>query len=514
MSQDFVLIPTRLKEIKESKNFTLFQWGYLEKKCDLMIVFIPIVLLLVVALPFIGNGYWDDEIFSITTSQSWSGMFKVFREYENNMSLFFAILHIWMNVFGESEIATHSLSLLFAILAIIMFYGLERIWLNKTTSMMGAILLSVNPIFTFYALESRSYSLLVLSAVCSTLIFIKLTQKTGILMSVCYGLSIACALYIHYFAILIVPVHGFAFSWSKQTRSNLIILIPSGIIILLGVLPFLLFHPHNLHQLDWLPKPSLKDLILTFFDLFGGKYIVFVLFISFIFLLMKGSWKRVIKYRYFMFRLSFLWSLLPLLLIFFISIMIKPVLATRYFIWCLPGISLLFCVIIGNMSSRFVWKLAIGFMCFSILYIHSYHSLRTKAAGYKEAVKYLNDHISQNESVIAYPFLKAIHVSFYLDLIHSSKPFARPRAITLFPYLPGGGGVDPDPDMGTITRISNASNKIYVICNLISLTKVDSARNRAWLPEIEKILLGNHPHRKEIVFGIGSHEPVRMIIYE
>ena len=100
------------------------------------------------------------------------------------MSLYLVILHFWIRVFGDSEMATHALSLLFAVITIPVFFALERKLMNRTSSFFGALLLSISPLFVYYAIETRSYSMLILSATVSSLLFIRMLRKPG------YGLAI------------------------------------------------------------------------------------------------------------------------------------------------------------------------------------------------------------------------------------------------------------------------------------------------------------------------------------
>ncbi|HZZ74628.1 MAG TPA: hypothetical protein VFE04_01825, partial [Puia sp.] len=71
-----------------------FKSDYLEKKSDLLLICIPGLFLLILTLPFITGEYWSDEIYSVMVSRSWSVMQEYFRNYENNMSLYYISLHL------------------------------------------------------------------------------------------------------------------------------------------------------------------------------------------------------------------------------------------------------------------------------------------------------------------------------------------------------------------------------------------------------------------------------------
>jgi len=490
-----------------------FEWEFLEKRSDALLICIPIILLLAITIPFVARGYWEDEIFSITTSRTWSGMLGIFRNYENNMSFYYVALHIWMQFFGETELATHSLSLLFAVLTIPVFFKLERNWMNKSSALLGGLLLVANPLFAYYAIESRSYSFLILSATVSTLIFIRLMRKPGYILAICYGLSITAGIYIHYFGILLPLVHALSIYWTKLTRLQIRSFLLSGLLVLIGLLPLLIFPPQNKSQIDWIIKPDLLHLWYTIKDLFGGVFVILVLIICLFFILRKGYRKDATNEGYSLSRLSIFWTIVPACLLFLFSWLVKPAFLTRFFVWCLPGAVLLTCLIVGYTGWSHIRKSVIWVLVMVFLLIRTYGILRIKGSGYQEAVQFLNERIQAGESVVAYPFYKSIHTRFYLEKLASPKPFAIPFVITRMPFLPGGGGRDPDPDMDTLKKLVADNGKVYLLCRGDS-SNIDSIQNRTWLPEIQRIIFARHPKLRDTVFGAGTEQPVRVIVYE
>ena len=493
----------------------LFHWGVLEKKKDAFLILIPILLLLLAVLPFIGCSYWDDEIFSVTAARSWSGLMHVFRDYENNMSLYLIILHFWMKAFGESEVATHALSLLFAATSIPLFYSLERTWFNKTTSLVGALLVVANPIFLYYAIESRSYSLLILSAIGSTSIFTRLVSKPGMFLALVYGLSIAIGVYVHYFAILLVPVHALAISYKNLNWKIISAFLASAVVVLLGLAPLVLFAPHNHSQIDWLARPELRDFKYAVKDLSGGKWADLLFAVCFVLAVKNRFWRKRPQQGYFLPKLSLAWTALPAVLAFLVSFFLKPAFLTRYFVWCLPGAALLACLVIGWSTRNYLIKSILVVLLVCMSEPQAYHALSTKGAGFKEAAAYLVSQARHGESIVAYPFNRAIQISFYLDRMQSSKAFTRPEPITGSLWLPGGGGVDPDPDLGMVEKISKSSSEIDVVCKQTrDLNRVDTMCNRAWLPQIQATITRYHPLQTEKIFGKATLEQVRVIIYK
>jgi uncharacterized membrane protein len=80
---------------------------------------------------------------------------------EPHPPLFFLGQHLWLRLFGNSEIAMRSLPMLFSIGAIGCGYGLGRCLLGNRGGLLFAALLGLNPYYLFHSLNVRMYCSLV-----------------------------------------------------------------------------------------------------------------------------------------------------------------------------------------------------------------------------------------------------------------------------------------------------------------------------------------------------------------
>lgn len=79
----------------------------------------------------------------------------------NNMPLYFVILHYWIRIFGESDAMVRLLSVLWGSIGLAGFFYLLKYGLNwsKRSVLTGLLLLSVNPFHIHYSIEARPYSM-------------------------------------------------------------------------------------------------------------------------------------------------------------------------------------------------------------------------------------------------------------------------------------------------------------------------------------------------------------------
>ncbi|MBR8837204.1 MAG: glycosyltransferase family 39 protein [Stigonema ocellatum SAG 48.90 = DSM 106950] len=81
---------------------------------------------------------------------------------EPHPPLFFLSQHIWLRLFGNSEVAMRSLNTLLSIAAIGSVYSLGKVVLGHRSGLFLAALLGINPFYLFHSLNYRMYAPLVL----------------------------------------------------------------------------------------------------------------------------------------------------------------------------------------------------------------------------------------------------------------------------------------------------------------------------------------------------------------
>lgn len=147
--------------------------------------------------------YWWDELYSVTASSLPMGeMFTKFIMNDVHPPLYQIVLSFWIDLFGTSEFATRSLSLLFALLAIFVFAHWSYRNLPISLSAVAIIVFSTSFLFTFYAQETRSYAMMLFLSTLLTVTTLNFLLKEQ---------SIKTALILSLIALLLSLTHFFGF---------------------------------------------------------------------------------------------------------------------------------------------------------------------------------------------------------------------------------------------------------------------------------------------------------------
>jgi len=335
-------------------------------------------------LAFFVQNLWRDEAFSYVMSMQ--NIWKIVEKSALDFSppLYYLILHFWMKIFGTSEIAMRSLSLLFFVLTIYILYDIMTIVFKIPVkrAVIYAFFILINPVLLFYAFEARMY---MMAAFFISLSYFALWTKKKNL----YVAAITMALYSHYFTIFILLgqiltkfVEIDRGSWrliftkfKKSVSTSLNKSQPISIIniyksqqisILLPVLLFLPWLVYLLFKHDfsdpgfWVVRPYLSDIRFLFFVLYTGYEKVFgeyyhhgpgyitlhtminislatIIFIPIIFYKIK---KIKIPNKKMRIDLLF-WSFGPPILLFILSFIGNPLYHPRYFMFSTAGFLLL-----------------------------------------------------------------------------------------------------------------------------------------------------------------------------
>jgi len=136
---------------------------------------ITVALLVVSALlrtTALDAGFWIDEALAVGVASHDLLDIPGVLELDGSPPLYYALLHVWMQLFGTGETATHVLSLVFALATIpAAVWAAGSLW-GPRAGWIAGVLAAINPFLTFYAQETRMYSLMALLGIVTTAAFL------------------------------------------------------------------------------------------------------------------------------------------------------------------------------------------------------------------------------------------------------------------------------------------------------------------------------------------------------
>lgn len=149
----------------------------------------------------LGFHFWIDEGISVgIASHPLSQLPHLLRE-DGSPPLYYLLLHVWMQVFGHSEKATHELSLVFALLSIPVAYLGATSLFGRRVGAYCALLAAGLPFISSYAQETRMYSLVLLLSLIAAVGFLHAFVYHRRRWLPVFALALAAMLYTHNWAL-------------------------------------------------------------------------------------------------------------------------------------------------------------------------------------------------------------------------------------------------------------------------------------------------------------------------
>jgi len=175
----------------------------------LSILFLALVLRVVV----INQSFWLDEAIGalVVKGQNAVEIVTQFPKGDNHPPLYYLALEGWSNIFGYSEIALRSLSVLFGVLTVYFTFLIAKIILKRKNTfypLFSALLLASSPFHIYYSQEARMYIMAGLFATMSIYYFLqtfdtKVKHKYSWLL---FSLSITALVFTDYVPVFLLPL--------------------------------------------------------------------------------------------------------------------------------------------------------------------------------------------------------------------------------------------------------------------------------------------------------------------
>ena len=295
------------------------------------------------------NSYWVDEIYSLSFSNPSNSLAKVFEEttiIDVHPPLYQTILWIWFKMFGYTEFAGRSLSVVIGTAGIVAIYFLAKELFDRYIGLCASLIASTNYFLIYYSQEARSYSLILLLTVISYLYLKRALEDPRKKNILPYWIATILLLYTNYITMFVVGTQMFVFFYYilkfPANRKKLILLaLLTTFVFILSILPILKYIPFSREGLlYWVEKPS-PFFFLGYIYWYFGNTVLFLLFaisglISTIYLFgNKTSAKEKTALA-----LLLVWTASGYLIPYLKSIMSTPILVPRYTIYVVPAIIL------------------------------------------------------------------------------------------------------------------------------------------------------------------------------
>src|SRR3954451_14533126 len=166
----------------------------------------------------IHSGYWIDEAITVGIASHPLGEIPRALRLDGSPPLFYLLLHAWMALVGSSEAATRALALVFAVLTVPASWWAGTVVGGRRAGWLAAAGAAGCPFLTYYAQETRMYSLVALVSVlaCASFVlaFVRARRRHVWLL----GAELVLLLYTHNWALFLIA--GMAVAWACLWRAG------------------------------------------------------------------------------------------------------------------------------------------------------------------------------------------------------------------------------------------------------------------------------------------------------
>jgi hypothetical protein len=151
---------------------------------------------------------WLDETISVNISRLPIGRIPTALSHDGAPPLYYFLLHFWMIVWGQGDVAVRALSGLISVGTLPLFWFAGRRLGGRTVAWVTFFLGVTSPFAIYYATTTRMYSLLILWGLLGFLALVRALESPTTVRLVLLALAVTGMLYTHYWALYLVAITG------------------------------------------------------------------------------------------------------------------------------------------------------------------------------------------------------------------------------------------------------------------------------------------------------------------
>jgi mannosyltransferase len=292
------------------------------------------------------HSLWNDELMSVSYARSDGFWERLLRSTTTiNMAFYYVVLHFWV-MLGQSDFWVRLPSVIFGLLAIPAIYALGSHLFDKKVGLIAALLIAVHALHIEYSQEARSYSLVVLFAILSSLFFTRGIRRSTPGNWIGYIIFSVLGVYTHVFGVLVILAHASSLPFVLRRRVPWMGLVFSMATIGLMLIPIGWFTLTYSNAVDWVSPLSLEGVHKFWIGFTGSNgnilLVAYLIPVAVAFGLAVREWTSGgdtdTSWKY-----GFLvtWLVVPISLALVYSILAKPMFVGRFLLVAFPALILL-----------------------------------------------------------------------------------------------------------------------------------------------------------------------------
>ncbi len=236
----------------------------------------PAILLVLTAVSAVmrtrqlAAGFWIDEGLSVGIAHHHLASIPALLHQDGSPPGYYLLLGVWIRLFGDSERATHTLSLIFALGCIPLAFAAARSLFGRSTGLVCALLVAVDPYLTYYAQETRMYAVEAFLSFVVVLAYVNGILRGRTRWTVVFVAALAAMVYTHNWALFLCVGLAVATALFARERLARFGLAALGVAVLYAPwLPTLLGQARHTGA-PWSTSPNFHDLVLAPGAVFSG----------------------------------------------------------------------------------------------------------------------------------------------------------------------------------------------------------------------------------------------------
>ena len=396
--------------------------------------------------------FLDESVSATLATAPWHRFANVVSHREANMALYYLLLRGWV-VFGHSEIALRSLSVLLAVGALGVVIAVSRELFGRRIALAAGLLLAVNPLYVQFAQDVRGYALALLLVSASCYFFVRGVGYRSPAPRWCwtaYTVVTALAAYSNFWAALVPLAQALSLAFLPPGKIPWRRVVPAAVALAVLLIPLgLLIQSTDNAGVNWAAGSSAGHLFTRIrssvphavLDLLALAAVVVVV-AGIVFLRRRRDVGEVFA-RQWAVLFTACWLVVPVAAVVMLSVVDRPLFVVRYLMVSLPPALMLVAVGIARVATlarrrarAVAVTLLIIVVAASMVGVAQWYSLGGPQ-DFRSAVSNIAERAQPGDGILMYAPYERVPVEWYM----AGQPAARAKVHPVYPALPWG--VDP-----------------------------------------------------------------------